>query len=217
METWTKYTYTCEPNECDAMIEFTCKDDFGFPSGSIHNIKCPCGRTPVMVSQEDATIRPTNEKEQQMETKQYTALSDGYQVEALEFRTNGETVTHYLTKADINEMFRKKQYLESFLETANKKISQITDNLTVESWYSETVDKAEVLRDLCTILEHEAKATLNWVALVRVEGSTDVPIEEIEDFDLTYLLNDELCVDMYHGDTVINSHYVDDVESQEWE
>lgn len=37
------YTFTCDPKECDALIEFTARDGFGFPNGEV-KMKCPCGR-----------------------------------------------------------------------------------------------------------------------------------------------------------------------------
>ena len=61
-ETWTKNTYVCDPDECDTLIEVTSNDKFGFPSGSVRNVTCPCGRTPVLVSVLDATIPPMNER-----------------------------------------------------------------------------------------------------------------------------------------------------------
>ena len=40
---WSKYTFVCDPDECDALVEFTARDDFGFPLGVVE-MKCPCGR-----------------------------------------------------------------------------------------------------------------------------------------------------------------------------
>jgi hypothetical protein len=52
--TWTRYTYVCDPDSCDSLLEFTCKDDFGYPSGSVHNMKCPCGRNMQLITVEPA-------------------------------------------------------------------------------------------------------------------------------------------------------------------
>lgn len=49
---WSKYTYVCDPDSCDALLEFTCRDGFDYPSGSVHNMKCPCGRTMQLISYE---------------------------------------------------------------------------------------------------------------------------------------------------------------------
>jgi len=37
------YTFVCDPDECDAMVEFHSRDGFGFPNGGI-KMKCPCGK-----------------------------------------------------------------------------------------------------------------------------------------------------------------------------
>jgi hypothetical protein len=50
-ESWFKYTFVCDPEECDAMIEFTARDGFGFPNGEI-KMKCPCGRKMVYIVRE---------------------------------------------------------------------------------------------------------------------------------------------------------------------
>ena len=152
-----------------------------------------------------------------MQDIQPTTLYVNYLVEAQEFKPNGEIVTHMLTKHDINELFRKKQFTESFLDSANAKIDKIQDNLAAHGWYDSNVTKEEVLEQLCTILSYEAKTTLNWSATIRVEGSTDVLLSEVDSFDLRYFINDDLMVEALHGDTTINSYYVEDIDEQEWE
>jgi hypothetical protein len=64
----SKYTFVCDPNECDSLIELTSSDGFGFPSG-VTELTCPCGRKTTLLSVEHATIQPTNQtKEDKMET-----------------------------------------------------------------------------------------------------------------------------------------------------
>lgn len=50
----SKYTFVCDPDECDTMFEVTTSDGFGFPSG-ITQLKCPCGRDTTYVSFIDST------------------------------------------------------------------------------------------------------------------------------------------------------------------
>ena len=50
---WSKYTFTCDPEECDALVEFTARDGFGFPLGEM-KMKCACGRMMNYISYEDA-------------------------------------------------------------------------------------------------------------------------------------------------------------------
>jgi hypothetical protein len=64
----SKYTFVCDPNECDSLIELTSSDGFGFPSG-VTELTCPCGRKTTLLSVEHATLSTTNQtKEEKMET-----------------------------------------------------------------------------------------------------------------------------------------------------
>ena len=48
-----KYTFVCDPDECDSLLQFTARDGYGFPNGSVQ-MKCPCGRMMNYISYEDA-------------------------------------------------------------------------------------------------------------------------------------------------------------------
>ncbi len=63
----SKYTFVCDPDECDSLIELTSSDGFGFPSG-VTELTCPCGRKTTLLSVEHATITPTTTEEVKMET-----------------------------------------------------------------------------------------------------------------------------------------------------
>ncbi len=88
----TKYTFACDPDECDVLIELTSSDGFGFPSG-VMEITCPCGRKPTLLSVEHATIQPTNQtKEEKMDTtigsdafhsNRFTICGDGYSLPSM--------------------------------------------------------------------------------------------------------------------------------------
>ena len=63
----SKYTFACDPEHCDCLIELTSSDGFGFPSG-VMQLTCPCGRKTTLLSVEHATIAPTTTEEVKMET-----------------------------------------------------------------------------------------------------------------------------------------------------
>jgi hypothetical protein len=50
---WSRYTFVCDPDECDALVEFTARDGFGFPLGVVE-MMCPCGRKLNYISYEEA-------------------------------------------------------------------------------------------------------------------------------------------------------------------
>lgn len=52
-KTFETYTFTCDPDECDALIVFTARDGFGFPNGMV-SMKCPCGRQMNYIKKEAA-------------------------------------------------------------------------------------------------------------------------------------------------------------------
>jgi hypothetical protein len=50
---WSRYTFVCDPDECDSLVEFTARDGFGFPLGVVEMF-CPCGRKLNYISYEEA-------------------------------------------------------------------------------------------------------------------------------------------------------------------
>lgn len=48
---WDTYTFTCDPSDCDALIQFTARDGFGFPNGVV-GMKCACGKEMNYISRE---------------------------------------------------------------------------------------------------------------------------------------------------------------------
>ena len=202
----SKYTFACDPDECDCLIEVTSSDGFGFPSG-VMEITCPCGRKPNLLSVEHATIQPTNERNQMDTTTYNPNLLVTYKS-----IKNGE-VTYPTVK--MNEL---EYELDSYrrqtdrLNEAQSKINQIIDNLSADGWYNPNTEKSEVLSDLCEILGHEPKQSVTITATVSVEVTYDIPLEEVEDFDAKYFLQDNLSIDSYNGDVCIDSFDVEDAE-----
>lgn len=137
-------------------------------------------------------------------------------ITAIENMPDGTFKEHTLTRADISEMFRKAQYRDARLESQEKQLGQIIDNLTIEGWYSDSVDKSEVLRDLCTIVDHTPQQEMSWTITLTVSGTTMVNLEDVEDFDIRYELSDNLSVDSNDFNTNVESWDIDLVDSQDW-
>lgn len=236
-ETWTKNTYACDPDECDTLIEVTSSDKFGFPSGSIHNVKCPCGRTPNLLSVEPATITPTNERNK-METAPYSynannlvtyklikdgevtyptlkvneleAILDNPTLDVIESMPNGEHVIHQMKRTDVSELFRQRGYHIARIADQERQLGQIIDNLTAMGWYNPNTDKEDILSALCEILGHEPKQTVRITGTLSFEVDYDIPLDEMEDFDAHYFLQDTLTLDAYNGDVVVESWTIED-------
>ena len=216
-ETWTKNTYVCDPDECDTLIEVTTNDKFGFPSGSVRNITCPCGRTPALVSVADATIPPMNERNN-MEINTSQGISEvptTYNANMLvTYKDIIDGVPTYPTIKvnDLEWKLERIKGLEKQLSMSNSQISRILENLTAEGWYNRNFDKSEVLEQLCEILEHEPKQEIRITGTITFDLRYDCPLEEVEDFDARYFLQDNLSVDSYHGDVVVDSFDVEDAD-----
>ena len=55
---WARYTFVCDPEECDALLEFTARDGYGFPNGLVR-MYCPCGREMIYIKVEDLEALPS--------------------------------------------------------------------------------------------------------------------------------------------------------------
>ena len=200
-ESWFKDSHLC--TECDALIEVTRKDEF-------RNI-WHCGIECNLLSVEDATIHPNNERKE-METNTVPYSYDANTLVTYKSINNGE-VTYPTIKVNELEMHLDSyRRLQDQLAISNGQISQILDNLSADGWYNPNTDKEDILRDLCEILGHEPKQTVTITATVNVELSYDIPLEDVEDFDAKYFVQDNLTIDSYNGDLNVDSFDVEDAD-----
>ncbi len=125
---------------------------------------------------------------------------------------NGEATYPTLKINELEWAMEEKNRYFDRLNEAQSKINQIIDNLSADGWYNPNYEKSEVLNDLCEILGHEPKQTVTITATVNVEVSYDIPLEEVEDFDARYFLQDNLTIDSYNGDVCIESFDVEDAD-----
>jgi len=130
--------------------------------------------------------------------------------------TNGVVTFPIIKVNDLEGKFERMKNLEFQLATSNNQIRQIIDNLTADGWYAEHIDKADVLKDLCSILDHTAQSEMSWTVSITVEGTTLVNLDEVEDFDVRYHLNDNLTIDSNDWNTKVDSWDIFDVENQDW-
>jgi hypothetical protein len=109
----SKYTFICDPDECDTMFEVTTSDGFGFPSG-VTQLKCPCGRDTTYVSFIDSTSldvhrdsQPT-ERSNTMETTEAPVVTeDQQQIVYLKERVDALTVDLATHRSIVDEHRRK--------------------------------------------------------------------------------------------------------------
>ena len=77
MTKYEKYTWVCT-GDCDALIEYTIKDGYGWPAG-VMDLTCRCNSNCTLLSVEDATIpytdSPLPTEEEKMETTETPAVT----------------------------------------------------------------------------------------------------------------------------------------------
>lgn len=116
---------------------------------------------------------------------------------------NGVTSYESIKTVDLEGRMHYLRNTTNTMNALHTKIQRIISNLTADGWYSNNVDKEEVLSDLCEILEHEPKQTIVVSATIDVEIEIDIPVNEVEDFDADDFVAENLSVDTWHGDAQI--------------
>lgn len=206
--TSTKHTFVCDPDECDTLVEITTSDRFGFPSGVIHNT-CPCGRQMSLIS---STIEnnPTIERKEMEETITVPETYNPNSLTTYKSIKNGEVTYPSIKTVDLEYELAEKQRLLDRLNNLQSTVNKVIDNLSADGWFNPNYEKQEVLNDLCEILGHEPKQTVRITGTISFEIDYDIPLEEVEDFDAHYFLQDTLTLDAYNGDVVVDSWTVED-------
>jgi hypothetical protein len=216
----SKYTFVCDPNECDSLIELTSSDGFGFPSG-VTELTCPCGRKTTLVSVEHATIpytdTPLPTKEEQME--EATIGSDATHSPAVEYNPN-QLVTYKIIHgySDPEYATTKVASLEWDLHNARQtqktnnsltnKISLVKDIITEA--YADSDDQ-ETLRSIAEALDIELTRTVEWSATIEVSGTIELDLLADSDTDIESEIYDNLYVESQHGNIQVDDTEVTNV------
>jgi hypothetical protein len=197
---WNKYTYI--NTDTDALIEIT------KISGSEEQLLNPLNNGPyVLLSVEDATIHPNNERKEMQSTEYNSNL-------LVTYKKIEDGIVSYPT-IKVTELEYQLDRVQSLVRTINKHdnlISNLEENIV--EWYNPNYDKEEVLSALCELIGFIPVKKVRVTGQVSVEVDLDVPLDEVEGFDAQQLLNDYLVVD-YTDNGTVNSHYVEDVDV-EW-
>ena len=159
---FTTYTFVCDPNQCDALLEFTARDGFGFPNGEVSMI-CPCGRQMSYIS---ASIKETNQQEgaPAMETMEYLhteIAKKDERIRQLEEHTQRITERDYKTAGELQGL--------------RDGMHEWTMNALEQREISET--NAEEIAEICgfeLFKEVEAEVTVTYSMTVQVPAGEDV-------------------------------------------
>jgi hypothetical protein len=204
--TWNKHSYICPT--CDGSFEMTINS-----YRTIDQELCPsCFNTLVLLSVEDATIQPINEREKMETTTNY----DANVLVTYKDIIDGVATYPTIKVNDLEWKLERIKNLEKQLTMSNSQISKIIDNLSMDGWYNPNYEKEEILNDLCEILGHTPQQEMSWSVTLTVSGTSLVNLPDVEDFDIRYHLQDNLSVDSNDFETNVDSWDIDCVDSQDW-
>jgi hypothetical protein len=201
----SKYTFACDPDECDVLIELTSSDGFGFPSG-VTELTCPCGRKTTLLSVEHATIAPsTQTKEEKMETTEHL-VPDTYNTDLLVTykKINGYSNPEYVTDKvrNIEWELANARTNSKAVATLQSKIDLVKDIITEA--YSDSDDQ-DTLRAIAEALSIELIKEVQFTASVEVTGTYSYNILDSDyEPDLTDEVTDALYADSNNGNITID-------------
>jgi hypothetical protein len=194
----SKYTFVCDPDECDSLIELTSSDGFGFPSG-VTELTCPCGRKTTLLSVEHATIAPSNQtKEETMEETTTTPVPDTYNANLLvTYKViKGYSDPEYATDkvASIEWDLHNARQTQKHNGVLQDKINNAKD--IIAEAYADSNDQ-DTLRSIAEALGIELTRTIEFTATIEVSGEVEVDL--LEDYELEDDIADNLYVDSASG------------------
>ena len=217
-QNWFKYSYVC--SICDALIEITNKTN-------VYKPYICCGKQANWLSVVDATIVPTQQKEeQQMETTtlreqiiQEMELKYGNEITELKNQISNSTMkldwlendvvtTKEYTESDVRHLVWQAKNLATKQNEWYKKESQLRTLL--EEVFADSEDQ-ESLTAVAEIFDVPLTKEIEYTAWVRVDMTIEVElggdVDAIEDF-----ISSNLTVDSYDSMIQVNNHEVERTE-----
>jgi hypothetical protein len=203
MTNYQKYTWIC-PGDCDALIEYTFKDGYGWPNG-VMDLTCRCGTPCILLSVVDATITPsTTTKEETMEE------TTTPQVMTLDWIENDVVTNKTYTESDIRHMVWQNKNLTTKQNEWFKKESQLRTFIHDNFENSEDQESLTEIAEMFDIpLTKEIEVTI-WV---RVDATVEVELGDGAGFDaVEEFVAQNLTIDSYGSELSVNNWDIDRME-----
>jgi len=207
MTRYQKYTWVCT-GDCDALIEYTIKDGYGWPGG-VMQLTCPCNSKCTLVSVEDATIPYTDTpltKEEPMETETPAVIvPDTYNANLLvTYKViHGYSDAEYATDkvASIEWALHNGRQSQKRVNTLLSQIDAVKE-IICEA-YADSGDQ-DTLREIAEALSIELIKEVEFTASIEVSGTYSYNILENDyDLDLESEVTDALYADSNNGNIEI--------------
>ena len=211
MTKYQKYTWICT-SDCDALIEYTFKDGYGWPNG-VTDLTCRCGTSCTLLSVEDATIPYTDTplpKEERMETETPTVtVPDTYNANLLvTYKViHGYSDAEYATDkvASIEWSLHNGRQSQKQANMYASKIDTVKDIITEA--YADSDDQ-ETLRAIAEALDIELTRTVEWSASIEVSGTIELDLLAGYDTDIESEITDALFADSNNGNIEVTDQEV---------
>jgi len=211
MTKYQKYTWICT-SDCDALIEYTFKDGYGWPNG-VTDLTCRCGTSCTLLSVEDATIPYTDTplpKEERMETETpAVTVPDTYNANLLvTYKViHGYSDAEYATDkvASIEWALHNGRQSQKQANMYASKIDTVKDIITEA--YADSDDQ-ETLRAIAEALDIELTRTVEWSASIEVSGTIELDLLAGYDTDIESEITDALFADSNNGNIEVTDQEV---------
>jgi hypothetical protein len=216
MTKYQKYTWVCT-SDCDALIEYTFKDGYGWPNG-VTDLTCRCGTNCTLLSVEDATIpytdSPLPTEEEKMETTETSAVTvpDTYNpnllvtYKVIRGYSDAEYATDKVTSIEWD--LHNSRTNSKMIQVLNSKIDTVKDIITEA--YADSDDQ-ETLRSIAEALDIELTRTVEWSATIEVSGTIELDLLSDYDTDVEQEIYDNLNVDSQNGNIEVIDQEVTNV------
>jgi len=211
---WNKHTYVCPT--CDGLFEMTIGS-----YRTIDNKLCPaCFNTLTLLSVEDVTIQPTNEREKMLNNLENdvpfgATITDAYNPNLLVTykKIEGEGTTYATEKVSdiewsLHQARRNYQALTDKQNQWYKKESQLRTLL--EEVYADS-EEQETLGQIAEIFDVPLTKEIEYTAWVRVDMTVEVElggdVDAVEDF-----ISSNLTIDSYDSMIQVTNYEVERTE-----
>jgi hypothetical protein len=213
----TKYTFVCDPDECDCLIEVTSSDGFGFPSG-VTELTCPCGRKTTLLSVVNATIGNSTEKDKPiMDTTLTTPYNSNLLVTYKKIAGTyaSPEAPEYITEKVVDLEWKLQQGRNNADEVRKyeNKVSNLEGILTT---YCEEATEPDMafIQEIAELFDIRLTKEVSFSGTINFSGT--VTVDLTDDFDLDDLIQSNITVDAYNGDIEINDFSVEDVREDSY-
>ena len=203
MTTYQKYTWVCT-GDCDALIEYTFKDGFGWPNG-VMQLTCPCNSTCTLLSVEDATIPYTDTpttKEEKMEETTVGTINDLLTPYNPDMLVTYKKISSYSDSEFLTDKVRNIEWELHNARTKSKAVTTLQNKINlvagiITEAYPDSLDQ-DTLREIAESLDIELTREIEWSATIEVSGT--ITIDLLEDtVDVESEIYDNLYVDSQNG------------------